>query len=118
MDCDTGNMSHIIAVLLLFIVSGIAFACEKSIALANKNQLKLFSEEGKKSASLALKKIEEDDKIISGIQTFTTISLVVATIFTVNDFFYCMSNLWIEHLNLHLSKTVAVIIYSDRKSVV
>ena len=43
MDCDTGNMSHIIAVLLLFIVSGIAFACEKSIALANKNQLKLFS---------------------------------------------------------------------------
>lgn len=87
MDCDTGNMSHIIAVLLLFIVSGIAFACEKSIALANKNQLKLFSEEGKKSASLALKKIEEDDKIISGIQTFTTISLVVATIFTVNDFF-------------------------------
>ncbi len=110
MDCDTGNMSHIIAVLLLFIVSGIAFACEKSIALANKNQLKLFSEEGKKSASLALKKIEEDDKIISGIQTFTTISLVVATIFTVNDFFYCMSNLWIEHLNLPLSKTVAVII--------
>lgn len=113
MEYDLGNMlsTHIIIIFALFIISSIAYACEKALHAANKNQLKLLAEQDKKSAITALDKIENEEKFISGIQTITTFSSILASVFIVNDFLNKFSN-FIYNKNVPFSHIISMLLLS------